>query len=261
MQFFSWNVTSERPSLTAVESSFSHHSLILAFNYLCKTHDHHLSSYWCATAAAKSLQSCPTLCDPIDGGPPGSPIPGILQARTLEWVTISFSNAWKWKVKVKTVVSDSLRPHGLQPTRLLRPWDFPGKSTEVGCHCHFHLLVYYFGFFLKFLIIGLKSLCKRDHVCLVHCHSLERYLAEKSFLIKQIATECHLLDWPTNSFEFFSKILKKSKQTFWPTWYMYVCRCMCTYGSRCSEYFYQQLSSPPGVYILAECVEGSYCSK
>ena len=51
-------------------------------------------------AAAKSLQSCPTLCDPIDGSPPGSPIPGILQARTLEWVAISFSNEWKWKVKV-----------------------------------------------------------------------------------------------------------------------------------------------------------------
>ena len=53
-----------------------------------------------ATAAAKLLQSCPTLCDPRDGSPPGSPIPGILQARTLEWVAISFSNAWKWKVKV-----------------------------------------------------------------------------------------------------------------------------------------------------------------
>ena len=54
-----------------------------------------------AAAAAKSLQSCPTLCNPIDGSPPGSPIPGILQARTLEWVAISFSNAWKWKVKAK----------------------------------------------------------------------------------------------------------------------------------------------------------------
>ena len=54
-----------------------------------------------AAAAAKSLQSCPTLCDTINGSPPGSPIPGILQARTLEWVAISFSNAWKWKVKVK----------------------------------------------------------------------------------------------------------------------------------------------------------------
>ena len=54
-----------------------------------------------AAAAAKSLQSCPTLCDPIDGSPPGSPVPGILQARTLEWVAISFSNAWKWKGKGK----------------------------------------------------------------------------------------------------------------------------------------------------------------
>ena len=56
-----------------------------------------------AAAAAKSLQSCPTLCDPIDGSPPGSPVPGILQARTLEWVAISFSSAWKWKVEVKSL--------------------------------------------------------------------------------------------------------------------------------------------------------------
>ena len=54
-------------------------------------------------AAAKSLQLCPTLCDPIDGSPPGSPVPGILQARTLEWVAISFSNAAKWKVEVKSL--------------------------------------------------------------------------------------------------------------------------------------------------------------
>ena len=56
-----------------------------------------------SAAAAKSLQSCPTLCDPIDSSPPGSPVPGILKARTLEWVAISFSNAWKWKVKVKSL--------------------------------------------------------------------------------------------------------------------------------------------------------------
>ena len=56
----------------------------------------------CATAA-KSLQLCPTLCDPIDGSPTGSSIPGILQARTPEWVAISFSNAWKWKMKVKSL--------------------------------------------------------------------------------------------------------------------------------------------------------------
>ena len=54
-----------------------------------------------AAAAAKSLQSCLTLCNPIDGSQPGSPVPGILQARTLEWIAISFSNVWKWKVKVK----------------------------------------------------------------------------------------------------------------------------------------------------------------
>ena len=56
-----------------------------------------------AAAAAKSLQSCPTLCNPIDGSPPGSLVPGILQARTLDWVAVSFSNTWKWKVKVKSL--------------------------------------------------------------------------------------------------------------------------------------------------------------
>ena len=56
-----------------------------------------------AAAAAKLLQSCPTLCDPIDSSPPGSPVPGILQARTLEWVASSFSNAWKWKETVMSL--------------------------------------------------------------------------------------------------------------------------------------------------------------
>ena len=160
-----------------------------------------------------SLQSCPTLCDPTDRSQPGSPVPGILQARTLEWVAISFSNAWKWNMKVKSlshvrllvtpwtsayqapasigfsrqeywsglpfpspeeipdpgikpgsihivgrcftiwatreasimhcccccqvasVVSDSVRPHRWQPTRLPHPWDSPGRNTGVGCHC------------------------------------------------------------------------------------------------------------------------------
>ena len=58
---------------------------------------------YAAAAAAKSLPSCLTLCDPIDGSPPGSPVSGILQVRILEWVAISFSNAWKWKVKVKSL--------------------------------------------------------------------------------------------------------------------------------------------------------------
>ena len=70
---------------------FRHDWMTNTFTFLSRTH------------FAKSLQSCPTLCDPIDGSPPGSPVPGILQARTLEWVAISFSNACKWKMKVKTL--------------------------------------------------------------------------------------------------------------------------------------------------------------
>ena len=89
-----------------------------------------------AAVAAKLLQSCLTLCDPIDGSPSGSHIPGILQQE--HWNGLPFpspmheSEKWKWSC---SVVSDSSQPHGLQPTRLLHPWDFPGKSTGVGCHC------------------------------------------------------------------------------------------------------------------------------
>ena len=72
-----------------------------------------------AAATAKSLQSCPTLCNPIDGLPPGSAVPGILQARTLKWVAISFSNAWKWKVKVKSISRVRL---------LAAPWTAPYQA-------------------------------------------------------------------------------------------------------------------------------------
>ena len=85
-------------------------------------------------AATKSLQSCPTLCNPIDDSPPGSAVPGILQARTLEWVAISFSNAWKWKAKVK-----SLSRFRLLATPLTAAYQAPlsmGFSRlELGCHC------------------------------------------------------------------------------------------------------------------------------
>ena len=99
-----------------------------------------LSSPICAAAAAKLLQSCLALCDPIDRSPPGSPSLGF--SRQEHWSGLPFpspmheSEKWKWS---SSVVSDSVWPHGLQPTRLLRPWDFPGKSTGVGCHCLLHL--------------------------------------------------------------------------------------------------------------------------
>ena len=82
------------------EQTLAHHGL-LAYRGLQVHPGLPVWSWYVAAAAAKSLQSCPTLCNPIDRSPPGSPFPGILQARTLEWVAISFFNAWKWKVKVK----------------------------------------------------------------------------------------------------------------------------------------------------------------
>ena len=82
-----------------------------------------------AAAAAKSLQSYLTLCDPIDGSPPGSSVPGILQGKN---TGVGFHFLLQC-VKVKSLSRVRLfAPHGLQPTRLLRPWDFPGKSTGVG---------------------------------------------------------------------------------------------------------------------------------
>ena len=89
-----------------------------------------------AAAAAKSLRLCLTLRDPIDNSPPGPPVPGILQARTLERVAISFPNAWKWEVKVKSLSRAWLLATPWTAAHQANlSWDFPGKSTRVGCHC------------------------------------------------------------------------------------------------------------------------------
>ena len=86
-------------------------------------------------AAAKSLQSCPTLCDPRDSSPPGSPVHGICQERVLECVAIAFSELWECCCCcIASVVSNSVRPHRQQPTRFPHPQDSPGKNTGVGCH-------------------------------------------------------------------------------------------------------------------------------
>ena len=86
-----WSLGQEEP----LEEGMTTHSSILAWRISWKEKP--------APAAAKSLPSCPTLWDLIDSSPPGSPVPGVLQARTLEWVAISFSNAWKWKGKVNSL--------------------------------------------------------------------------------------------------------------------------------------------------------------
>ena len=90
-----------------------------------------------AAAAAKSLQSCLTLCDPIDGSPPGSPRPWDSPGKNTGVGCHFLLQCMKVKSEseVAQVVSDPQWPHGLQPTRLLHPWDFPGRSTGVGCHC------------------------------------------------------------------------------------------------------------------------------
>ena len=88
------------------------------------------------------------LCDHTNRSPPGSSVPGIL--RQEHWSGLPFpspvheSEKWKWS---HSVVSDSSRPHGLQPTRILHPWDFPGKSTGVGCHCLLHLHIWGYWYF------------------------------------------------------------------------------------------------------------------
>ena len=111
--------------------------------------------------AAKSLQSCPTLCDPIDGSPSGSPVPGILQARTLEWVAISFSNAWKWKVNRKSLSRVQL---------LVTPWT---TAYQALLSMGFSRQEYWSGVRLPSLMTNLDSILKsRDitlstKVCLV----------------------------------------------------------------------------------------------
>ena len=123
------------------------------------THTHTHTQGEPTAAAAKLLQTCLTLCDPIDSSPPGSPSLGF--SRQEHWSGLPFPSPMheseKWK-RSHSVVSDSSRPHGLQPTRLLHPWDFPGKSIGVGCH---HLLwdnlllPYYFR--LKLISSGWRS--------------------------------------------------------------------------------------------------------
>ena len=115
-----------------------------------------------AAASAKSLQSCPTLCDPIDSSPLGSSVPGILQARTLEWVAISFSSAWKWKVKVKLLSHVQL---------LVTPWTVAYQAPpsmgfsrqEYWSGVPLPSLLWYIIQFKSWILVG----CFRECICVI----------------------------------------------------------------------------------------------
>ena len=123
-----------------------------------------------AAAAAKLLQSCPTLCDPIDGSPSGSPVPGIFQARTLEWVAISFTSAWKWKIKVKSLSRVQLlatpwtaayqAPLSMGFCRQELEWGAIAFSEEISSLSHFIIFLYFFALLAEkvFLISPCHSL-------------------------------------------------------------------------------------------------------
>ena len=126
------------------------------------------SSVKSAAAAAKSLQSCPTLCDPKGEHWSGLPFPSPIHE----------SEKWKWS---RSVMSDPQWPHGLQPTRLLHPWDFPGKSTGVGCHCLLHLS----RVIISNLQISIHSLFT-DHTVTFRSQAVWMWmLASTSFLVQE----------------------------------------------------------------------------
>ena len=98
------------------------------------------SCRYAAAAAAKSFQSCLTLCDPIGGSPPGCPVPGILQARTLEWAAISFSNAWKWKVKVMQVYPrTNITKESSNKNSCSTTFSKVVSGAEIYMQCGFHI--------------------------------------------------------------------------------------------------------------------------
>ena len=156
------------------------------------------------SCCCKSLQSCPTLCDPRDGSPPGSPVPGILQARTLEWAAISFSNAWKWKVKVKSLsrvrlfVTPWTAAHQAPPSMEFSRQEFwsgvPLPSPiltsyfliKIYVHVKFmqsRLCMYYFVFHSKIYLVYQYLSCKLTEASLkISCKTTSQYQWKLNYL-------------------------------------------------------------------------------
>ena len=177
----------------------------------------------CIAAAAKSLQSCPTLCDPIDSSPPGSPVPGILQARTLEWVAMSFSNVWKWKVKVKLLSRVPL---------FMTPWT---AAYQAPPSMGFSRQEYWSGVpspSPSYSIVQDKAwLLKLDFPGLEYqlCHFL--YLRSIFALVKCSTLLFSILSWRLNE-DIYAKLLAKNS-----THVSYLSLCPFTLEQMCVEYF------------------------
>ena len=145
-----------------------------------------------AAAAAKSLQSCPTLCDPMDSSPPGSPVPRILQARTLEWIAISFSNTWMWKVKVKWVshvrlfVTPWTAAHQAPPSMGFSRQEYwsgvplPSLNRTVSNHKkeYWHMLLTQIN--LKNIMLSERSQTQTPHVAWFHLSISEMSKTDKA---------------------------------------------------------------------------------
>ena len=148
---------------------------------------------YAAAAAAKSLQSWPTLCDPRDGSPPGSPVPGILQARTLEWVAISFFNAWKWKVKVKSLSRVQLletpwtaayqAPPSMGFSRQEYWSGVPLPSPICMCHVHIYMYIYVYSNSPMYANVHLHVWShKLIHLSGEHCHVCASSTSDCAFI-------------------------------------------------------------------------------
>ena len=165
--------------------------------YLYNIKYHTKTEFLIPAAAAKSLQSCPTLCDPIDSSPSDSPIPGILQARTLEWIAISFSKVWKWKVKVKSLsrvrllVTPWTAAHQAPPSMGFSRQEYwsgvlsPSPShPQICCSCHLSIIKKN----PTFVVVWIKTL----EVALTHLFCCHIQPTGKSYIIICFS----LLDYP-----------------------------------------------------------------
>ena len=196
------------------------------------------------TATAKSLQSCPTLCDPIDGSPPGSPVPGILQARTLEWVAVSFSNAWKWKVKVKSLSRVWL---------LAIPWT---AAHLAPLSMGFSRQEYWSGVPLPSLVL----LLRHSHLCMMRC--LFMYINNLSGFLNADVLQRSLLDpFLLSVYTVSSHTQTTSIPPPWPFLHCFAVSYLYEHDSKISTPIFRPmgLSSFSPLFLTASEISASSC--